>query len=259
MKAFPEDSTAPLRFNELPPEIQAVCTGLLYGLKAALNDNLYGVYLYGAMVFPETRYIQDIDFHVIVKRRLSEQEKEAVKKLHAELVELNEGFPHYTDELDGYYILLSDAKKISTPWHQVYPDIPDESWPLHIAHMRAGYCIVLYGPDAISFLPEPAWQDLMAGLESVLKHTLKYLDQRPDYCTIVFCRLLYSYNTKDVVISKRSAVEWTSKHFPEWRELVDAALWIFEREGRDEDMRLVQSKTVEFYRFLQYKIKGNIP
>ena len=142
MKVIPKDSNAPLNFNRLPPEIQTVCTRLLDGLKAALSDNLYGIYLYGAVVFPETRYIQDIDFHVIVKRLLTDREKEDIKKLHSELTELNEEFPHSTDELDGYYILLSDARKITTPWHQVYPDIPDESWPLHIAHMRAGYCII---------------------------------------------------------------------------------------------------------------------
>ncbi len=259
MKVIPEDSTAPLGLDQLPAEIRMVCTKLMDGLIAVLNDNIYGIYLYGAMVFPETRYIQDIDFHVIVKRRLSDPEKEDIKKLHAELTELNEELPHSEDELDGYYILESDARKISIPWHQVYPDIADESWPLHIAHMRAGYCIVLYGPEPNSFLPEPTWQDLVAGLEAVRKHTMNYFDQHPDYCILNFCRLLYSYNTKDVVISKRRAAEWTGEHFPEWRELVESALRIFEREERDKDRSTVQSGIGEFNQFIHYKIKGNSP
>ena len=184
--------------------------------------------------------------------------KEAIKKLHAVLIELNEGFPDSIDELDGYYILLSDARKISIPLHQVYPDIPDEAWPLHVAHMRAGYCIVLHGPDPNSFLPEPTWQDLAIGLEAILNHALKYLDQHPDYCILVFCRLLYSYNTRDVVVSKRRAAEWTCKHFPEWRELVESALQIFEREEREEDQITAQSEIKEFYRFICSEIEGNI-
>ena len=258
MKVIPQDSTAPLRLDQMPPEIRTVCNRLLDGLLAALNDNLYGIYIYGATVFPETRYIQDIDFHVMVKRKLSDPEKEDIKKLHAELIELNEGFPHSRDELDGYYILENDARQISIPWHQVYPDIPDESWPLHVAHMRAGYCIVLYGPEPNTFLPEPTWQDLEAGLEAVRKHSLKYLDRHPDYCTLVFCRLLYSYDTGDVVVSKRRAAVWTGNHFPEWRELIESALRIFEKEERDKDRSLLQSRIREFYRFTNRKIKGNI-
>ena len=112
MRVTPKDISGPLPFEELPPEIQAISNSLLDGLKVALDDNLWGIYLYGAMVFPETRYIQDIDFHVILNRNLTHDEKERVKTLHQKL---NIEFPQFKDELDGYYILLSDAQQISTP------------------------------------------------------------------------------------------------------------------------------------------------
>ncbi len=252
MRVNHKDSINPLSFDELPPEIQAVCTGLLDGLKAALSDNLYGVYLYGAMVFPETRYVEDIDFHVIVNKKLTDPEKEAIKKLHHEL---SEESPFTKEDLDGYYILVEDARKMSTPWHQVYPDIPDEAWPLHIAHMRAGYCIILHGPAPSEFLPEPTWQDLKAGLESSMKHTGKNLDMHPAYCVLNLCRLLYSYRTQDVVVSKRLAAEWTMEHFPDWQELVDSALRVFEREEKNEDKSLLESRIHEFHRFVITAIK----
>ena len=247
MRVNPKDTTHPLSFEEMHPEIQAVCSRLLDGLKAALDDNLYGIYLYGAMVFPEMRYVQDIDFHVIVNRKLTDPEKEAIKKLHDEL---SKEFAFPKDDLDGYYILLEDARKISTPWHQVYPDIPDEAWPLHIAHMKAGYCIALYGPAPNEFLPEPTWQDLIAGLEASMKHTRINLDRHPAYCVLNLCRLLYSYKTQDVVISKRGAAEWTINHFPDWEELIGSALRVFEREEKNEDLNLLQSRIHEFYRFI---------
>ena len=121
--------------------------------------------------------------------------------------------------------------------------------------MRAGYCIVLHGPDPRGFLPEPTWRELVVGLEASLKNTVKYLNQHPDYCILNFCRLLYSYNTKDVVVSKRGAAEWTQGHFPEWRELVESALRIFEREGGEEDRQLLESGIMEFYQFVCSEIE----
>ena len=256
MKVFAKDLTGPVSFKQLPQVIQGVCNSLLDGLKAALNDNLFGIYLYGAMVFPETRYVQDIDFHVIVRRKLSADEKEAIQKLHNLLAVK---YPQFKNELDGYYILLSDAQQISTPWHQIYPDLPDESWPLHIAHMRAGYCIVLCGPEPGSFLPEPTWDELVVGLEASLKHTLKYLDLHPDYCMLNFCRLLYSFNTKDVVISKRSAAEWTIRNYPDRRHIVEAALRVFERDGKKEDRQILKSEVRKFYQFVCSKIEKSSP
>ncbi len=252
MKVTPKSTNGPLSIKELLPEIQAIFNRLLGGLISALDDNLYGIYLYGAMVFPETRYIEDIDFHLIVKRKLTDSEKEAVRRLHDEL---SQEFHMPKEDLDGYYILLDDARKLTIPWHQVYPDIPDESWSLHIAHMRAGYCITLYGPEPRTFLPEPDWQDLMKGLKSVMDHTVKNMENHPAYCTLNFCRLLYSYATGDVVVSKRRAAEWTIEHFPEWDTLVGSALRVFEREERDGDRRQIQTKMKKFHKFISGKIR----
>jgi hypothetical protein len=57
MRVTPKDISGPVPFEGLPREIQAISNSLLDGLKVVLNDNLWGIYLYGAMVFPETRYI----------------------------------------------------------------------------------------------------------------------------------------------------------------------------------------------------------
>lgn len=246
MRVFAGDSRGPLNFQQIQPEIQSICNSLLDGLRKTLDNSLFGIYFYGAMVFPETRYIQDIDFHVILRRRLTVREKEAIKNLHNSLATK---FPDLGDELDGYYILLSDAQAISIPVHQIYPNLPDESWPIHVAHMRAGYCIVLFGPEPSRFLPEPTWDDLMVALKASLKHTLKYLDMYPDYCILNFCRILYSYMMKDVVVSKRAAAEWVIESFPDYRQLVEAALRVYEREEQEQDRRLLELEIQKFYQF----------
>jgi hypothetical protein len=254
MKVFTHDLHGPLNFEQIPPEIQRVCNSLLDGLRKTLNENLFGIYLYGAMVFPETRFIQDIDFHVILRRKLTTREIDAVKNLHNSLATK---FPDLGNELDGYYILLSDAQIISIPWHQIYPNLPDESWPIHVAHMRAGYCIVLFGPEPCSFLPEPTWEDLVVSLKASLKHTLKYLDTHPDYCILNFCRILYSYRMKDVVVSKRTTAKWVIVSFHNWRQLVEAALRVYEREGQEQekDRQFLESEIKNFYQFITGEIE----
>jgi hypothetical protein len=95
MRVFAGDSHGPLKFQQIPPEIQSICNSLLDGLRKTLDDNLFGIYFYGAMVFPETRYTQDIDFHVILRRKLTVREKEAIKNLHNSLATK---FPALGDE-----------------------------------------------------------------------------------------------------------------------------------------------------------------
>lgn len=253
MRVTPGDAGGPVAFEALPQQVQAVMSSLVEGLKATLNDNLFAVYLYGAMVFPETKYVQDIDFHVILRRGLTYDDKEQVKALHERLCV---SFPQFKDDdLDGYYILLSDARQVSIPWHQIYPDIPDETWPLHIAHMRAGYCIVLFGPEPKSFLPEPTWKDLSSSLQATLRSTFGYLDSHPDYCILNFCRILYSFSTRDVVVSKSRAASWARQQLPQWSGLIDAALRVFQRDEHEGDRQLLVQSMEQFKPFIIGRIE----
>ena len=61
-----------------PAYIQELCQAFLHGLRAALGDKLYGVYLYGAVAFPETVHTADIDFHVNLKGPLTEEQHAAL-------------------------------------------------------------------------------------------------------------------------------------------------------------------------------------
>lgn len=61
-----------------PAYIQDIYQNFLDLLRAALGDKLYGVYLYGAVAFPETVHTGDIDFHVNLKGPLTEEQHAAL-------------------------------------------------------------------------------------------------------------------------------------------------------------------------------------
>jgi hypothetical protein len=238
-------SGTPRRFSDLPQDVQRVCTALRDRLKVVLGSNLYGIYLYGAVVFPEMKHIHDIDCHVILKKPLTAREKEEVRQLHKELAGEH---PVVGNDLDAWYILLDDTQQPSPPRHQVHTDLFDNSWALHHAHMRTGYCVTLYGPEPKQVFPAPKWPELMAGLEAERIFIEKHLSEYPDYCALNLCRLIYSYRMKDVVISKQAAAEWALDNLATWRPLIEAALRSYAGEIGEDDERLLESETERFCR-----------
>ena len=175
---------------KLPVYIQDLCQAFLNGLKAALGDNLYGVYLHGAVAFPETTNTGDIDFHVILAERLSEGEHSEIKQLHAKLAD---DFPPLGIGMDGYYLLLEDARGTAQPGSQSSPFSVDDAWALHRAHIRAGRCIVLHGPDPKQIYPSATWVELEADLEEQLQYVEAHLEVYPAYCILNLCRLMTSF------------------------------------------------------------------
>jgi hypothetical protein len=245
-------SGSPRSFNDLPQDVRAACADLLDGLQAVVGNNLYGIYIYGAVVFTEMKHIHDIDCHVILKSPLTVRQNEGVRQLHNKIV--NE---HHIgrDDLDAWYILQDDARQTSPPRHQVYPDLFDNSWALHYAHMRAGYCIVLYGPEPEQVFYEPTWLELLAGLEAERIFIETNLSQYPDYCVLNLCRLIYSYRTRDVVVSKQTSAEWVLDNFTVWRPLIEAALRSYAGDINEQDKRLLESETGRFYKYACEMIK----
>ena len=69
----------------LAAEFQPLCSAFLNGLLFALGNKLFGLYLYGALTFPESDSIGDIDFHAILNAPLIEAEHTAILQLHTEL------------------------------------------------------------------------------------------------------------------------------------------------------------------------------
>jgi hypothetical protein len=226
------------RKMNLPERIEPLGQALVDGLKVVLGDKLYRVVLYGALAFPETASTFDIDGHVVVTEPLTEREKAGVRELHAKLVR---DYPFAGDDLDIYYLLLLDTRGSTLPVHQLDPGIVDGSWALHRAHIRAGRCFVLYGNDPAKDYPEPTWKELEAALRSELDFVERHFADYPAYCVLNLCRLVYSYQTHDVVVSKAGAAAWARQAFPEWRPLIEAAWRFYAGQASVQDEALLQS------------------
>ena len=109
-------------------QVSAIGEAFVCRLKRVLGKKLYGVYIYGAAAFPEDVPTGDIDFHVIRTDPLTENERSQLYELHDSLAR---DFPPLGGEMDGYYILLADARQETPPKSQMWEETVDESWALH--------------------------------------------------------------------------------------------------------------------------------
>ncbi len=229
---------------EKRPEIRDLCRAFVDGLRDVVGDKLYAVYVYGALTFPETMHTGDVDFHAILSATPSESERATLLALHERLAR---EFPPLGAELDGYYILLGDARGSTPPRHLLFPHLVDDSWALHRAHILAGRCIVLCGPDPATLYAAPTWTEVAQALDGELDYVARHLEQYPDYCVLNLCRLAYSWETGDVVTSKAAAAAWASHRFPTWRPLVDLALKSYAKQSSDADRERLRAGVADLY------------
>jgi len=239
----------------VPHDIQDLGAALVQGLTATLGHKLDGVYLYGAVAFFEGGATGDVDFHVILREPLTEGEKAALRALHDELAR---DYPPLGVDMDGYYILLADARRTSPPEHQFLPGVFDKSWALHRAHIRAGRCIVLYGPDPKGIYPPATWPELEQALQGELDYVRRHLTEYPAYCVLNLCRLMYSYQTQDVVTSKRASAAWADGALPQWQALVEAAIKTYDQQATSEDRALLESEVEHFFGFALDRIQESL-
>ena len=238
--------------QRVPAELESLCQALVEGQRRILGNTLFGIYVYGAVAFPEAGATGDIDFHAILASPPDTPQKEALKALHDRLAR---DYPPMGAELDGWYILLEDALHAARPPHQIWPEICDSSWALHRAHLRAGRCFVLHGPAPEQFLPPPSWSELESALQAELDYVTAHLADAPAYCVLNLCRLIYSCQTHEVVVSKRASAAWAAARFPNWLPLIEAALRSYDHGTVDED--LLPSGVASFYGFACEQIRAS--
>jgi hypothetical protein len=81
-------------------------------------------------------------------------------------------------------------------------------------------------------------------------------DTRPTaYCILNLCRLIYSYETGDVVISKAAAAEWARTAPPQWARHIELALRSYAGQASPEDRAFMVSEVGGLYRFACRRIE----
>jgi hypothetical protein len=243
--------------EQLDGEVQALVRDFLAALEDVLGETLVGLYLFVALTFPDSRdTAQDIDFHLIVRRPLDPVQREGIEGLRRRMAAEH----RLGNELDGYCIALADTMRLAPPRHQLWPlsAVPaDFAWALHCAHLRAGRAIVVRGPDPREIYPAPEWADLEAALFSEIQFVRQHLADAPAYCVLNACRLLYSFTTREVVVSKRAAADWVLQEVPELqREMIEAALHDYDGNTSERDRALLTRDVCCFTNAIWGRIAG---
>jgi len=240
---------------KIAEEVTTIGEAFRDGLLAILGSKLVGVYLYGAVAFPEAAPTGDIDFHVILKEGLIEAERSALQALHESLAGR---FPPLGAELDGYYLQLEDARRETPPRSQMGNGAIDQSWALHREHIRAGRRIIVYGPDPNEIYPPAEWPEIERALLGELDFVEKHLSENPDFCILNLCRLMYSFETSDIVVSKAMAAEWVYHALPAWGPYIDLARKSYAGQGTGQERELMLAEIDGLLKFAQARIQASI-
>jgi hypothetical protein len=229
--------------TNLTPDVYDLGRTFASGLATIFGLKLYGIYLYGAAVFHDGGPGGDFDAHVILTGAPSATEREGIADLYCRLAV---AFPPLGTDIDAYFILLAAAHEAVPPHHLLDPAICDQAWPLHCAHVRAGRVVTLYGPDPVDIFPQPEWPAIVLALDHELDFVRASLEY-PAYCILNLCRILYSFRTGEVVVSKRFSGRWAADLFPEWAPVIAAAQRYYDGAAVEADVTIM---TAEMDRFL---------
>ncbi|GAH21787.1 unnamed protein product, partial [marine sediment metagenome] len=88
-----------------------------------------------------------------------------------------------------------------------------------------------------------------------LDYVEKHLQDYPDYCILNLCRLIYSFETKDVVVSKAQASYWAHNALPRWKRHIELASKSYARQATPEDRQFMLAEVGKFLEFAKGRIE----
>ncbi len=225
----------------------------------SLDNNLLGAYLYGSIAFPEYNPAAgDIDFYIVVCRSLTGREINSLDRLHRSLAAK---FP-FGRKLDGFYIPLSSARRPADPKSLVcgaHGAIRrggrDDSWALHREHFARAAYIRLYGPSASRIFPPVNWQETRRALYRQLAYARKIIDSDPWWSVLNLCRIVHSFATRGVAVSKLDAARWALKKLPSaWKPVIRSSLKTYKGTADRHDRAMLRRDSRKFLGFASIRV-----
>ena len=220
------------------PQLQAgqraTLDALLAGFRRAFGADLFALYVYGAIAFPETEGVVDLDYHAILERAPAPAQ---VAEYQTACIHLGAEHAPWGADLDGWVILRTQTSGPEPPAH-VIARIPDGSWALHRAHWLAGRCIVLWGPPPAEVVTAPRW----AEVETDLRGELEFARRSPHdaFAVLNACRVLHSFRVTDPVQSKFGSAAWALRHLSaEHHPAIRAALDTYRGHAREAEAEVL--------------------
>lgn len=238
-------------------DIRQLIASFRIGLICALGRNLIAIYLFGSITFPRFEPRSgDIDFYVLLRHPPTPTEKKALDTIHRKL---SHRF-RFGRALDGFYVPLAKASRRTIPTRLVFAADGrlhrggrDDAWALHRQHLRRGACLVLYGPKPKTIVPSASWREIERDLDAEVSFARKIMRKYPFWTVLNLCRLIYSFEKRQVVVSKMQAAEWALRNLPtQWRILIQSAMRVYLRKRGDQ--RILKKYSNAFFKFASDRI-----
>ncbi len=198
-----------VELDALPLAVRLGCAALRDELVALLGDNLAALWVHGAVTFEGHAFRSgDVDTHAVVREPLPREICAAIDEIHETTSR------KFELEWDSWYVLERDVAGRRPPAHAFREKLIDDAWALHRAHWLAGQYVRLYGQEPLGLVQPPTWAELEEALRSEFLFIEQIVEEgRRDAAEAAFvvwngCRILYSLETRDVVVSKRAAARW---------------------------------------------------
>lgn len=211
-----------------------------------LAEKLVGIYVHGSVAFGCFRWeMSDIDFLVVVKDGLKQEEKEA---LISELLTLDAYAPQKGFEMS---VVLEEVCKpfvYPTPYElhfsnsyreQFKQDLKGLCETLHGVDkdLAAHFTVIkaagfpLCGPAVEEVFGEVPKENYLDSLIYDIENADKEIGENPVYFILNLCRVL-AYLEEGLVLSKKQGGEWGAKQLPkDYRGLVAAALNAYTKDA----------------------------
>ena len=229
--------------ESLPAEVRRACMRLGEELATLPGLDLVALWAYGAMTRPDRpRGPGDVDTHGVLGFRPGPHTVRRIDEVH-DAIARDLGI-----EWDSWYILEEDARRAQPPRHAFREAYVDRAWSLHRAHWLAGEHVTLLGSTPGGLVVPPTWPELLDGLRHELSFIVRQREEgRHDaphaaYAVSNACRILYSVENRNVVVSKRAAALWALDHAPaDWHPAIRRALLVYDGELAGDDAAILNS------------------
>ena len=245
------------------PEIGLLLSEVQSELQNILDENLFGLYLYGSLVgggFVEG--ISDIDLFALLVNELTEDEFHQLEILHNIFVQHH---PIWENRLEIAYLTKHALSTFRTTTNPIAIISPGE--PFHIKDAGTDWAInwyilrqqgkVLFGKPVEDVFPKISEQEFIGYVHQQAVEWGDWVVNTREstryqaYAVVTLCRALFAV-TNGQQPSKQDAADWFVQQYPSYSELVNWALKI--RVIDDELVPNPQRSYAEVEAFVQFVI-----